>query len=106
MSSDQLVELVIDDVITAGTAIGEATRIIATQPAELIGAIIALDRQERGEGSLSAVQQVSADYGIAVISIVTLDDVLGYLREHGGYSQAEAAIEDYRARYGVTEPSP
>jgi len=98
--------LLIDDVITAGTAIGEASRIIATQPAELVGAIIALDRQEKGDGSLSAVQQVSADYGIAVISIVTLDDVLGYLREHGGYTRAEAAIEDYRARYGVTEPSP
>jgi len=98
--------LLIDDVITAGTAIGEATRIIAPQPAELVGATIALDRQERGDGSLSAVQQVSVDYGIEVISIVTLDDVLGYLREHGEYSQAEAAIEDYRSRYGVTDLSP
>ncbi len=94
--------LLIDDVITAGTAIGEAARIIATRGAELAGAIIALDRQEVGEGSLSAVQQVSADYGIPVISIVTLDDILGYLHDHDEYAEAEAAIEAYRQRYGVT----
>jgi orotate phosphoribosyltransferase len=98
--------LLIDDVITAGTAIGEATTIIATQRAELAGAIIALDRQEVGEGPVSAVQQVSADYGIPVISIVTLDDVLVYLREHGGYVEAEAAVQRYRGRYGVTNSSP
>ncbi|MDH3452497.1 MAG: orotate phosphoribosyltransferase [Gammaproteobacteria bacterium] len=98
--------LLIDDVITAGTAIGEAAQIIAAQGAELAGAIIALDRQEVGESSLSAVQQVSADYGVPVISIVTLDDVLGYLHAHGGYAEAEAAIEAYRRRYGVTMLSP
>jgi orotate phosphoribosyltransferase len=98
--------LLIDDVITAGTAIGEATAIIAAQRAELAGAIIALDRQEVGEGSVSAVQQVSADYGIPVISIVTLDDVLAYLQEHSGYAEAEASVQRYRRRYGVTNQSP
>ncbi|MDH3712415.1 MAG: orotate phosphoribosyltransferase [Gammaproteobacteria bacterium] len=98
--------LLIDDVITAGTAIGEATAIIAAQRAELVGAIIALDRQEVGEESVSAVQQVSADYGIPVISIVTLDDILAYLHEHSGYAEAESAVQRYRRRYGVTNPSP
>ena len=52
------------------------------------------------------MQQVSADYGIPVISIVTLDDVLAYLQEHGGYAEAEAAVQLYRRRYGVTNQSP
>lgn len=98
--------LLIDDVITAGTAIGEAAALIAAHGAELAGAIIALDRQEVGDGSLSAVQQASADFGIPVISIVTLDDVLGYLHDHGGYAEAETAIEAYRQRYGVTIVAP
>ena len=98
--------LLIDDVITAGTATGEAARIVAAHGAEMAGVIIAMDRQEVGEGTLSAVQQVSADYGIPVHSIVTLDDVLGWLHEHGGYAEAEAAIAGYRRRYGVTNLSP
>ncbi|WP_253447107.1 orotate phosphoribosyltransferase [Halomonas sp. Y3] len=95
--------LIIDDVITAGTAIREVMGLIEAAGARAAGVVIALDRQERGSGAQSAIQEVEAAYGMPVISIVTLDMVLAYLEEHAGEAlrgHAEA-IRDYRIRYGV-----
>lgn len=95
--------LIIDDVITAGTAIGEVMQLIDGAGARAAGVVIALDRQERGKGEQSAIQEVEARYGMPVVSIVTLDLVLEYLEEHAGeeLKAHAAAIRDYRARYGV-----
>ncbi|GAB2723816.1 orotate phosphoribosyltransferase [Halomonas garicola] len=95
---------IIDDVITAGTAVREVMDIIAEHSARAAGVLIALDRQERGQGKKSAIQEVEATYGMPVVSIVTLDQVLEYLEEHAGpemQPHAEA-IRDYRARYGIS----
>ncbi|WP_299314576.1 orotate phosphoribosyltransferase [uncultured Halomonas sp.] len=96
--------LIIDDVITAGTAIREVMTLIEAAGARAAGVVIALDRQERGSGAQSAIQEVEATYGMPVISIVTLDMVLAYLEEHAGEALRghAAAIRDYRSRYGVT----
>lgn len=98
--------LIVDDVITAGTAIGEAVALIEAAGAQATGVVIALDRQERGQAdgeSRSAIQEVEARYAMPVISIVTLDLVLEYLEEHAGTAmQPHAeAIRAYRVRYGV-----
>lgn len=95
--------LIIDDVITAGTAIREVMSLIETAGAEAAGVVIALDRQERGNGELSAIQEVERTYGMPVTSIVTLDMVLAYLETHAGAAMRPhaEAIRDYRARYGV-----
>ncbi|GAA3903677.1 orotate phosphoribosyltransferase [Halomonas cibimaris] len=94
---------IIDDVITAGTAVREVMDIIAEHGARAAGVIIALDRQERGQGDKSAIQEVEETYGMPVVSIVTLDQVLEYLEAHAGPEmQPHArAIRDYRARYGI-----
>jgi orotate phosphoribosyltransferase len=93
--------LVIDDVITAGTAIRESVDIIRAAGATLAGVVIALDRQERGTGQQSAIQEVEQAYGIRVASIVTLADLLAYLRKQPGQGEAVAKIEAYREAYGV-----
>ena len=93
--------LLVDDVITAGTAIREVLPLLEGAGATLVGVLTALDRQERGaEGEQSAVQHLQADLGVPVRAIVTLDDVLGWLRARG-LVQEEAALEAYRARYGA-----
>ena len=93
--------LVIDDVMTAGTAIREAADIVAAQGASLAGVAISLDRQERGKGEQSAVQEVEALYGIKVISIVGLQEVIS----HVGSSLHDAAllekVQAYRREFGV-----
>ncbi|MEQ4537611.1 MAG: orotate phosphoribosyltransferase [Billgrantia sp.] len=96
--------LIIDDVITAGTAIREVMTLIEAAGAEAAGVVIALDRQERGEGSQSAIQEVESRYAMPVVSIVTLDMVLSYLEQQSNQELQghAAAIRDYRARYGVT----
>lgn len=94
--------LIIDDVITAGTAIREVMQIIQAQPnAQAAGALIALNRQERGQGSLSAIQEVERDYGIQVVSIVSLTQVLEYLASDAQLKSFLPAVEAYRAEYGV-----
>jgi orotate phosphoribosyltransferase len=93
--------LIIDDVITAGTAIGESVALLRTYTAQAAGVVIALDRQERGQGELSAIQEVERLYSMPVLSIVGLNDLLEYLRERPNYSQPLAAIRAYRARYGT-----
>ncbi|MGL5102002.1 MAG: orotate phosphoribosyltransferase [Plesiomonas sp.] len=97
--------MLVDDVITAGTAIRESMEIIAAQQATLAGVMIALNRMERGKGELSAIQEVERDYGCQVISIINLYDLITYLEEQVG-TQPEladhlAAVQAYRAEFGV-----
>lgn len=93
--------LVIDDVISAGTSVRESQALIRAAGAVPAGVLIALDRQEKGQGELSATQEVSRDYGIPVTAIATLDDVLAALRGREDMKDDVAAIEAYRRQYGV-----
>ena len=93
--------LIIDDVISAGTSVRESMDIIEQQGAQPAGVIIALDRQEKGQGELSAIQEVERDYNIPVASIVQLDDLAAFLAEKGDAPQQLAAIQKYREKYGV-----
>lgn len=94
--------LIIDDVITAGTAINETMTLLAARSeARAVGVLIALDRRERGQGELSAIQEVQQRHAVPVHSIVTLDDLLDYLTDRPDYREPLAAISDYRRRYGV-----
>ena len=93
--------LIVDDVMTAGTAVRESLALIRANGAEPAGVLIALDRQERGQGERSAAQEVSADYDIPVIAITTLDDVLSYAGERPELATEHERLLAYRARYGV-----
>lgn len=94
--------LIVDDVITAGTAIRESIEIIRAAGAEPCGVLLALDRQERGRGERSAVQEVEHDLGLAVTSIINLADLLEHFRAPGSAdANWFAALRDYRAQYGV-----
>lgn len=93
--------VIVDDVITAGTAIRESVEIIRVQKATAAGVLIALDRQERGSGLLSAVQQVEEDFGLRVASIVRLDDLIRFLGGLSSHGDALAPLREYRASYGV-----
>lgn len=93
--------LIIDDVITAGTAIREVMQIINQQGAKAAGVLIALNRQERGNAELSAIQEVERDFGIPVVSIVSLNQVLEYLADDPQLKQHLPAVEAYRAQYGI-----
>jgi orotate phosphoribosyltransferase len=93
--------LIVDDVITAGTAIREAVDIIQTEGATASAVLIALDRQEKGKGELSAVQEVHRDYGIEVFSIITMADLIDYLEGDDLFGQHLAAMEGYRSQYGI-----
>ncbi|MBY5923332.1 orotate phosphoribosyltransferase [Ferrimonas balearica] len=93
--------MLVDDVITAGTAIRESMEIIQHNGAELAGVLIALDRQEKGKGELSAIQEVERDFGCQVVSIVTLTDLISYLAEQPGREAELAAVKAYREQYGI-----
>ncbi|OMH28094.1 orotate phosphoribosyltransferase [Motiliproteus sp. MSK22-1] len=93
--------LIIDDVITAGTAIREVMTLIDQAGASPAAVVIALDRQERGKGELSAIQEVERDFNMEVVSIVSLADLLEYLQEQGNRQQEVAAIRQYRESYGI-----
>lgn len=93
--------LLVDDVITAGTAIRESMQIIQAQGAELAGVLIALDRQERGQGELSAIQEVERDFGTKVVSIIGLNDLINYLQGKPELVEHLEAVSAYRAQYGV-----
>ncbi|MBD3670429.1 MAG: orotate phosphoribosyltransferase [Gammaproteobacteria bacterium] len=93
--------LIIDDVITAGTAIRESMDIISAHGAEPAGVVIALDRQERGKGELSAIQEVERDYGIPVLSIVKLEQLVQFLEQSTDYSHHLQTVRDYREQYGI-----
>lgn len=93
--------MLVDDVITAGTAIRESMTLIASNNASLAGVLIALDRQEKGQGELSAIQEVERDFETHVVSIVTMSDVIAYLIEVGGYDNHIGAMKQYRDTYGI-----
>ncbi|MEC8140163.1 MAG: orotate phosphoribosyltransferase [Pseudomonadota bacterium] len=93
--------MLVDDVITAGTAIRESMEIIADNGADLSGVLIALDRQEKGKAELSAIQEVERDFGTKVISIVKLADLISYLEAKGTMDEHLAAVKAYRVQYGI-----
>ncbi|CAG8591630.1 5745_t:CDS:1 [Paraglomus brasilianum] len=95
--------LIIDDVITAGTAIRESLAIISAHNAQLVGVVVAVDRQEKGIGEKSAIRELEMQYKIKVISIVTLEDIIDYIREQGGDDEHLKDMEEYRLKYGVKE---
>ena len=92
---------IIDDVITDGGAKREAIELIRAQGAEPAAVLIALDRQERGKGQASPVQEIERDYGIPVVAIATLDDLFAYLRGRAGLSEYLPKIEAYKEQYGI-----
>src|SRR5579872_2085276 len=98
--------LIVDDVITAGTAVRESLELIRAGGAEPAGVALALDREERGQGELSAVQELERDQGLKCVSIITLSDLIEALSHPVGgrqciSAQQLAALEAYRARYGA-----
>ena len=93
--------LIVDDVITAGTAIREAEILIRQADAVPAGVLIALDRQERGQGELSAVQEVEANLGAPVISIIGLEDLINHLEGSSEHTEHLVAVQQYRERYGI-----
>jgi orotate phosphoribosyltransferase len=93
--------MIIDDVITAGTAIRESMALIQAEGATPAAVVIALDRQERGQGELSAIQEVERTYAIPVAAIVQLENLIEYLGGKTGSEQALQQINDYRNQYGV-----
>ncbi|GAA97236.1 uncharacterized protein L969DRAFT_43228 [Mixia osmundae IAM 14324] len=94
--------LIIDDVITAGTAIREAVEIIKLQGGQLVGITESLDRQERGkDGEASAVQSIEKETGVPVIAVMTMKDIIAYLGVKGGMDEQLRAMEAYRQQYGV-----
>ena len=93
--------MLVDDVITAGTAIRESMEIIQANGADLAGVLVAIDRQEKGKGELSAIQEVERDFGCAIISIVSLTDLVTFLEEKGTDAAHLEAVKAYRAQYGI-----
>ncbi|MEQ8952502.1 MAG: orotate phosphoribosyltransferase [Gammaproteobacteria bacterium] len=91
--------LLIDDVITAGTAVREAAEIIAASGASLAGIVVALDRQERGTGQQSAIQEIEQQYQIKVVSVISLQDIIDYLRIDAGENLD--TVMRYREEYGI-----
>ncbi|MCL2523035.1 MAG: orotate phosphoribosyltransferase [Betaproteobacteria bacterium] len=93
--------LIVDDVISAGTSVRESVELIRAAGATPAGVLIALDRQERGQGELSAVQEVKRDYGIPVMAVATLGDLLAYLDWHPEFAAHRGQVARYREQYGV-----
>lgn len=93
--------LIIDDVITAGTAIREAMDIISNAGAQASGVLIALDRQEKGKGEFSAIQEVEQQYKIPVSSIIKLADLIEYIKDKAEFKSFLPSVEAYRKQYGI-----
>jgi orotate phosphoribosyltransferase len=93
--------LIVDDVISAGTSVRESVQLIQGAGGTPAGVVIALDRMERGQGALSAVQEVQQTYHIPVISIATLDDLVAYLSSQGAMARELQGVSRYRDRYGI-----
>lgn len=94
--------LIVDDVMTAGTAIRESMAIISKTSATLAGVVVALDRQERGQNELSAIQEVKQQYQVPVVSIIKLDHLFEYLEEQNSQLEVMEKLTAYRAQYGVS----
>lgn len=93
--------LIIDDVITAGTAIREVMAIVEAAGASAAGVVIGLDRKERGQGALSAIQEVEQQFALKVASIASVDDIVDYVADRAELAQMVAPMQAYRAEYGV-----
>lgn len=93
--------LVIDDVITAGTAVREVIAMIEGAGAQLAGVAIGLNRQERGEGELSAIQELEKAHGVPVLSIIDMSHLIAYLEQSGESAEVLDKMKEYRDRYGV-----
>ena len=93
--------LIVDDVISAGTSVRESVELIRAAGATPAGVLIALDRQERGQGELSAVQEVQRDYGIPVIAVAGLSDLMSFLAHHPEFAVHRDAVTRYREQYGI-----
>ena len=93
--------LLVDDVITAGTAIRESMQIIQANEAQLSAVLIALNRQERGNGELSAIQEVERDYQCNVLSIIDFADLMAFIETQPEYQQYLPAMRAYREQYGI-----
>jgi orotate phosphoribosyltransferase len=95
--------VIVDDVITAGTAIREVMSFFEeSKIATASAVIVAIDRQERGKEDLSAIQEVERDYGVRVLSVVTLGDIVQYLEGKSGYQEELKAISSYHSEYGIS----
>jgi len=93
--------LVIDDVISAGTSINQSYKLIHNNGAKIAGVIVAIDRQEKGENTLSATQEIARKYSIPVISIINLEDIIKYLETTNGFSNELEFIRKYQNTYGI-----
>ncbi len=94
--------LIVDDVITAGTAVRESITLIRSAGAEVCGVLVALDRQERGESGLSATEEITRTHGVPVVSIAKLADLLTYTADDPALAAQQSRLLAYRAQYGVT----
>ena len=94
--------LIVDDVITAGTSVRESVELIRAHGANPAGVLIALDRMERGQGTQSAVAEVRASYGIPVVAIATLDDLMAFIAGQPALAAHAGAVQSYRAQYGAS----
>jgi orotate phosphoribosyltransferase len=93
--------LIVDDVITAGTAIREVKEIVDAAGATCVGIVVAVDRQERGRGDLSAIQEVERDFGVPVIAIIGFDQIIEFVEETGRHAEHLDAIRGYREEFGT-----
>lgn len=93
--------VIVDDVITAGTAIREVMAILSRTPVEVTGILLAIDRQERGTGDLSAIQEVELEYGVSLVSIVKLKHIIDYMESTGQYDKELKLVYSYRDEYGT-----
>jgi orotate phosphoribosyltransferase len=95
--------VILDDVISAGTSVRESVNVIRAHGAEPAGVVIALDRMERGVGTQSAVQEVQANYGIPVVAVATLEDLIAHLAQSPALVANLAAVNEYRDQYGIAK---
>lgn len=93
--------LIVDDVITAGTAIREVMELVQAAGARAAGIVVAVDRQERGRGELSAIQEVERDFGVEVASIIGFDQIIAYLEQTGRHAEHLDAVRAYRDEFGI-----
>ncbi len=98
--------ILIDDVITAGTAIQESVAVIQAAGARATGVIVALDREERGRGAHSAIEEVRRAHGLTVTAIATLSDLMHYLSGQRRWKETRQMLAQYRAHYGVGSAAP
>ena len=98
--------LIVDDVVTAGTAVRESIALIRAAGATPCGVLVALDRQERGESGLSATQEITAHAGIPVVSVARLEELLAYTSDQPALHEHLERLQAYRARYGVAQAAP